>query len=565
MAGDDAAVLRSSALMASGTVLSRLTGVLRDISIAAALGFGMLADTYALGNSLPNIVYILVIGGALNAVFVPQLVRHLHEDEDGGDEYAHRLLTVTGLALIALSVTAVLLAPWIVRLYATGSYGPAELDLATAFARYCLPQIFCYGLYTMLSQVLNSRMVFGPPMFAPIINNVVMITAALGFVWLVGTGLTVGTITPAQTAVLGITTTAGIAAQAFILIPFMRRAGYRFKPRFGFRGHGLGKAGSLAGWTIGLVLVNQVGFLIVSRLATAANVLASEAGTIAAGLATYQRAYLVFVLPHSVITISLVTALLPRMSRSAAQGDLADVSGDVSSGVRTLGALIIPTALFLVAFGPALGTILFDFGAGRGPAATYTGVVVSAFAMGLVPFSIFYVLLRGWYATENTRTPFVMTVAYNVIAIPLTIACFSIAPLQWKVVSLAVAYAAAYWIVAAIAWSRLSVRLGGLHTRPTARALARVVAAALPATALAFGVSILVNRLTFGTAEPDSPGWFAPGYWSAIMALGIGAVVLIPAYGLLARAFRISEVGDVVALLARRRAQRPDPGPHRDS
>ncbi len=153
----DRSILRSSALMASGTVISRLTGVLRDISLTAALGYGILADTYALGNALPNIVYILVVGGALNAVFVPQLVRHLHEDGDGGQEYSDRLLTVTAIVLLLVSVLAVVSAPWIVRLYATGTYDAAQFDLTVAFARYCLPQIFFYGVYTMLSQVLNAR------------------------------------------------------------------------------------------------------------------------------------------------------------------------------------------------------------------------------------------------------------------------------------------------------------------------------------------------------------------------------------------------------------------------
>ncbi len=545
---ESGAVLRSGALMAVGTVLSRVSGVLRDISLAAALGFGMLADTYALGNALPNIVYILVIGGALNAVFVPQLVRRMHADDDGGDEYAHRLLTLTGLALVALAVTAVLAAPWIVRIYATGDYGAAELDLATAFARYCLPQIFFYGLFTMLSQVLNARLKFGPPMFAPIVNNIVMIATALGFVWLIGTDLTVDSISPTQTAVLGVATTAGIAVQALVLIPFVRRAGYSWRPRFDFRGWGLGKAGSLAGWTIGLVLINQIGFLVISRLATAANVLAAQAGTVPEGLATYQRAYLVFMLPHSVITISLVTALLPRMSRAAAEHDLSRVGADVASGMRMVGSLIIPAGLFLIAFGPAIGTVLFDFGAGSGGPAEYTGLVVSGFGIGLLPFSIFYVLLRGWYAVEDTRTPFLVTVLYNIIAVPLTIVVFMAVPVEWKVVSLAVSYGVAYWLVIMFAWWRLRHRLGGLESGRTIASLVRMAGAAIIAVVAGMAIGLMIGRAIEST-DAVGAAWFGVGYWPSLIALVVGAIVTATTYAGCARLFHIVEVQHVVSTM----------------
>ena len=218
----------------------------------------------------------------------------------------------------------------------------------------------------MFSQMLNSRLHFGAPMFAPIVNNIVMIATALGFMYVAGSMATTDTITSGQVAWLGIGTTLGVAAQAAVLIPVLIRVGYRWRPRFDFRGHGLGKAGSLVYWTIGLVLVNQIGFLVISRLATQANFIAEQSGDVPQGLATYQRAFLVFMLPHSVITISLVTALFPRMSKSAAVGALRDVSHDVSEGIRLICALLVPCVMFLIAFGPMLGTVFFGFGANRG-------------------------------------------------------------------------------------------------------------------------------------------------------------------------------------------------------
>ncbi|MEI2729648.1 MAG: murein biosynthesis integral membrane protein MurJ [Candidatus Nanopelagicales bacterium] len=546
------AVIRSSALMAVGTITSRITGVLRDITIAAALGSAILADTYALGNSLPNIIYILVIGGALNAVFIPQLVRHMRSDEDGGDGYADRLITLVGIILVVATALAILFAPLIVKLYSTSDFTSQQLSLATAFARFCLPQIIFYGLYTMFSQVLNSRLHFGAPMFAPIVNNIVMIATALGFMYVAGSMATTDTITSGQVAWLGIGTTLGVAAQAAVLIPVLIRVGYRWRPRFDFRGHGLGKAGSLAGWTIGLVLVNQIGFLVISRLATQANFIAEQSGDVPQGLATYQRAFLVFMLPHSVITISLVTALFPRMSKSAAVGALRDVSHDVSEGIRLICALLVPCVMFLIAFGPMLGTVFFGFGANRGAPATYTGLVVSVFAIGMLPFGVFYILLRGWYAVEDTRTPFIITVIYNVIAMPLTFLLFTIAPSNLAVCALALAYGLAYWITVGIAWTWLSRRLGGLETGQTVGTVVRMMIAGFFAALVGLfavaGWALLAGHAQVG----DVYSYLTSSQLSALLTLISGGIVTVLCYLGFATILRVSEVRSVISSFAGR-------------
>lgn len=542
-------VIRSSALMAVGTITSRITGVVRDITIAAALGSAILADTYALGNSLPNIIYILVIGGALNAVFIPQLVRHMRSDDDGGDGYADRLITLVGLILIVATVLAVVLAPWIVRIYSSSNFTDSQLSLATAFARFCLPQIIFYGLYTMFSQVLNSRMHFGAPMFAPIVNNVVMIATALGFIFVAGSLSTTETITPGQVAWLGIGTTLGVAAQAAVLVPVLLRVGYRWRPRFDFRGHGLGKAGSLAGWTIGLVLVNQIGFLVISRLATQANFLAEQTGGVPQGLATYQRAFLVFMLPHSVITISLVTALFPRMSRSAAAGALTEVSHDVAEGIRLISALLVPCVVFLMAFGPMLGTVFFGFGANKGAPATYTGLVVSVFAVGMLPFGIFYTLLRGWYAVEDTRTPFIITVIYNVIAMPLTFLLFTLSPSSLAVCSLALAYGLAYWITVGIAWTWLRRRLGGLETGQTVVAIVRISLSAALAVGCALSAIAVWVVLVADTNVGGIYAHLTANQLTALLTLIIGGLITVLLYFGFAHLLRVTEVQSVVRSL----------------
>ncbi len=549
MSEDRAGVLRSSALMAAGTITSRATGLIRDMALVAAIGFGTLADTYSLGNSLPNIIYILVAGGALNAVFIPQLVRHMKDDEDGGHGYANRLLRVVALSTLALTILAVLAAPWIVELYATSEYSAREFDLAVAFARLCLPQIVFYGLYTMFSQVLNARGHFGSPMFAPIVNNLVVIAGSVAFLWMAGDQVDVLTITDGQVAWLGIMTTLGVVLQALVLIPVLTRSGFRFAYVPGLRGFGLAHTGRLALWTIGLVLVNQIGFVVTTRLATLANVLATEADVVAQGLTTYQKAYLVFMLPHSVITISIMTALLPRMSRAAANHDYGKVSAYVGDGMRLVSVLIIPAAVSLGVAGPMIATVIFGFGAGSGAAATYAGVVVMTFALGLLPFSLFYVLLRGWYSLEDTKTPFFLTIVYNVIMVGLSLALFAAAPVGIKVASLALGYSLAYWLTLGIAWFVLSRRLRGMANRATLWVIARLLLAGVLAAAVGFGVNLTFTRVIAAGRPGVELGFSGMPGWALAAAI-VTSAAAVGVYLLLAWLFRVNEVSQAWRMVA---------------
>lgn len=550
MSDERSGVLRSSVLMAAGTITSRATGLIRDMALVAAIGFGTLADTYSLGNSLPNIIYILIAGGALNAVFIPQLVRHMKDDEDGGHGYANRLLRVVSVATLVLTILAVLAAPWIVALYATDQYSAREFDLAVAFARLCLPQIVFYGLYTMFSQVLNARGHFGSPMFAPIVNNVVVIAGSAAFLWVAGDQVDVMTITDGQVAWLGIMTTLGVVLQAAVLIPVLMRSGFRFAYVPGLRGFGLAHTGRLALWTIGLVLVNQIGFIVTTRLATLANVLASEANVVAQGLTTYQKAYLVFMLPHSVITISIMTALLPRMSRAAAEHDMPKVGAYISDGMRLVSVLIIPAAVALGVAGPMIATVIFGFGAGSGIAATYAGLVVVMFAIGLLPFSLFYVLLRGWYSLEDTKTPFFLTIVYNLLMVALSIALFQAAPVEVKVASLALGYSVAYWLTLGIAWFVLSRRVRPMSNRQTAWVLVRLLIAGVVAALVGWMTNLWFTGWVDGRVEePVALGFVGMPGWAFVAAVLCSAVA-VTVYLLLAWLLRVQEISQAWAMVA---------------
>jgi putative peptidoglycan lipid II flippase len=540
------AVARHSAVMASGTVVSRITGVLRDVAMTAALGFYLVSDAYSLGNSLPTIVYILVIGGALNAVFIPQLVRRMKEDADGGRAYADRLLTLVASVLLVLSVAAVAAAPWIVDLYTPSDYPQNEFDLAVAFARLCLPQIFFYGLYAMLSQVLNSRGRFGAPMFAPIANNIVAIATFGLFIVIAGTSAAAdGQLSTDQVLLLGIGTTVGVMLQAVILIPVMWRSGYAWRPRFDWRGAGLGKAGSLAAWTIGLVLVNQIAYIFITRLATQANVNASSADATAAGLTTYQKAHLIFMLPHSVITVSIVTAMLPALSRIAHAGELRRVGSDVARTMRTVAVLIAPVAAILLVNGASVSILLFGYGASSAQQAGLMGLIVSVFMLGLVPFTLFYVLLRGYYALEDTRTPFWITVVFSALLLALAYPLFYLAPSGGgsQVAAIALAYSLSYWAALVGAWWLLARRLGSLESARTAWVIARAMLAAVVSVAV---MLVLLRLLISGAGGPASAG-----HGLLLLSVCVTSAVGLAVFLAAAWAMRVSEVSDVLSLVTR--------------
>ncbi len=534
-------LVSAGARMAVGTVISRITGLLRDVAMTAALGLGIVADIFTVGNTIPNTVYVLTVGGAMNAVFVPQLVRRSREDSDGGAGFTDRLLTLTCVLLLALTAAAMLLAPLLTRIYASPDYSAEEMSLAVAFARFCLPQVFFYGLFTLISQVLNARGRFSPPMYAPIANNVVAIFVFMSFLVVAGpAAASSGTLTVQQTAWLGLGSTVAVAAQALLLIPFMRSTGYRWRPRFDWRGWGLGKTGGLALWTLGLLAANQVSFIVHSRLATTANVLAQDEGLPAAGIATYQKAYLIFFLPHSIVTVSLVTALLPAVSRLAADRDFGVFSKVLTDTMRTVTALTVPIAAVMMPLSPLLAALLFGFGAASRDSAYLIGYTVIAMLIGLVPFSIYFILLRGWYALEDTRTPFYLSLVLNTINVVLSIALFEVAPTQLKVPAIGLAFGLTYWLMMPIAWPVLGRRAGGLHTRTTWLAVLRMMVAGAVTSAVTVAAFLVLDI------------WLE-GSWDSrlvmLLVLALASVAGLLAYVAAARVMRIGEVGSALAMV----------------
>ncbi|MGW9073410.1 murein biosynthesis integral membrane protein MurJ [Streptomyces yangpuensis] len=530
-------VLRSGALMAAGSIVSRATGFIRSAVVVAALGTGLLGDGYAVANTVPNIIYILLIGGALNAVFVPELVRAAKEHADGGAAYTDRLLTACTAALVALTATAVIAAPLIVSAY-TG-YSGAQADTTVALARYCLPQILFYGLFTLLGQVLNSRGRFGAMMWTPVLNNVVIIAVFGLFLYLSHDGAT--GLTAAETRLLGLGTTAGIVVQALALIPSLRAARFRWRPRFDWRGSGLGRPLRNAGWTVLLVLTNQIAYWVVTRLSTATGQRAVDAGLAGgAGYTAYSNAYQLWIVPQGIITVSLVTALMPRMSSAATDGDLGAVRRDVSYALRSSAALVVPAAALMAALAPwVMGSV---FGYGRTGAADIEIMagMLAAFAPGLVAFSAQYVLSRGFYALSDTRTPFFLNLVIVTLNAALSAAAYLLLSPRWAVTGMAAASSVAFLAGAAATGYALSRRLGprpGSRTerRTTAvRTHLRLLTACAPAAAAAYAAARAAERF----------GDFA--------AVGAGTAALALVVVLLARPLRLAEITDLLDSLRRK-------------
>ncbi|SFY31365.1 murein biosynthesis integral membrane protein MurJ [Streptomyces atratus] len=536
--GRAAGILKSSALMAAGTLVSRLTGFVRSLVITAALGAALLGDSFTIAYTLPTMIYILTVGGGLNSVFVPQLVRSMKDDEDGGEAYANRLLTLVMVALGVIVAIAVFAAPLLIHMMSpTIANDTAANSVAVTFARYCLPTIFFMGVHVVMGQILNARGKFGAMMWTPVLNNIVMIFTFGMFIWVYGTSaesqMGVQTIPPEGVRLLGIGTLLGLVVQALAMIPYLREAGFRFRPRFDWKGHGLGKTVKLAKWTVLFVLANQAGVLVVTQLATSAGKLSGKDG---AGFLAYSNAQLIWGMPQAIITVSVMAALLPRISRAAHDDDPGAVRDDISQGLRNSAVAIVPVAFMFLALGLPMCTLLYA-SAGT-EAARSMGFILMAFGLGLIPYSVQYVVLRGFYAYEDTRTPFYNTVIVAAVNAAASALCYVVLPARWAVVGMAASYGLAYAVGVGIAWRRLRNRLGGdLDGAHVVRTYARLCLAATPAAVLGGGVGFAVLQ---GLGE---------GAFGSLAALICGGAVLLGVFFVAAKRMRIEEINGMVGMV----------------
>lgn len=503
---------RASVMLGAGTLVSRVTGLIRSIVLVGVIGSqaSRVADAFMIANQLPNSIYAIISAGVLTAVIVPQIVRESTR-ADGGRRFLSALFTASTVMLLIATLIATLCAPLLISLIAP-SYTPEQHALATAFAYWCLPQLFFYGLYALLGEALNARRVFGPFTWAPVINNIVSIAGFVALMVVFGTDLTdVTQWTPDMIALLGGTATAGIALQALVLVVFWRRTGLRIRPDFHWRGLGFRMMARLAGWTALMVVVSEIAGLVQTRLVT-------EASGSSASVAVMQNAWLVLMLPYSVIVLSIGTPYFTQLSEHASRGDTDAVRSDILGSIRLMGLfVVVATAALVVAAVPATRVFVNSTGDAVGAAP-----VLLAYLVGLIPLGVIFIIQRTFYAYDDTRTPFLFTLLQGVLVIGTAWIASATLPSEWLAAGIALGQSLSSLTQLVVAALLLSRRIGGIHAAQWLLSLGRYLVAAIP--------SALVGWLLYAWQGGDA-GWMTAekvngALGAAVIGAAVGAVYL---------------------------------------
>lgn len=533
---------RASMFLASGTVVSRVLGFISAIILARTLGIvGSGADTFALANQLPNNVYAIIAGGVLSAVLVPHIVKAGLE-RDGGQSFVNKIVTLGFVIFLAMAVLATLLAPALVTVYAqqAGVDGRGlsdhEMALAIAFAYWCLPQVLFYALYSLLSEVLNARKVFGPFTWAPALNNIVSMTGLLIFGVLFPQHDSANALawTPGMVALLAGSATLGVVSQAFILLAFWRRAGLGFSPDFQWRGVGLGRTGKAASWVFGMVVVVQIAGVV------QANVASLAAGTDAPSLAVLRFSWLIFMLPHSVVAVSLATAYFTRMAAHARDKSFNLVQQDFRESVGRIGLFMVLAQTGLIVLASPFAR---QFGVAS-EAIDAMGVVIVLYVLGLVPFSVLFIVQRVFYALEDTRTPFFVQVFQATVFISLALVVSTL-PTGSIAFGLALATSLAGLAQTLLALVLLRRKLGGLGLLELVKKFGVFALAALPAAAA--GVGVLA---ALGGHDPQ--GFLLSHAVNAGLGMGLITLVMTVVYAAVLVLFRSKDMASVSEPVRRR-------------
>lgn len=516
-------LLRASGSMAIPTLISRITGFLWKLMLAWLIGTNVINDSFMASNNLPNSVFEFLVGGVLTSVIVPVLVRAQKSDADDGESFIRRLFSISFVVLIIGTVLSVIAAGLLVSLYVSGE-DKANPELATAFAYLLLPQIFFYGLAALVSAVLQARQLFKAPAWAPVVHNLVIIGTIVVYRLLPGElSLNPIRMTDPHLLTLGIGVTLGVVAQAFIQLPALRKTGFRFRWKWGWDPR-LSEFGGLALWMIAYVLISQLGLMAQSQVGTQFGVWSK-----------YQYVWMLLQLPYGVIGFSVMTAILPRMSAAAADGDNQRVIDDLSLGNRLSTMTLLPISAVMAAGGVPMALALFSVGKSAGGADTIgTALAVSAF--GVLPYAITMMQMRVFYALKDARTPALIMVVMTVAKTVLSLLCGLFEDPDTVLYGLVFTNSLTFvigWLVGEI-WLRY--RLGPLGTRRFLETLGKTFAASVLGGVLAWLVTLGAGALIPGPAGAGT-GWL-----QFVLAIVVGAVAII---GLMS-VFRVAELKPVI-------------------
>lgn len=525
----DDRLVRNNLLVASGTAVSRLTGLVRTVLIAEFLS-ETLADTYLLANNTPNIIYELILGGVLTATLVPIFTEDI---EKGDGDATSAVISFTVMALAVLAVVTVALSPLLMALYSIGSPQAAQADVRSAGIRLAIlfaPQVFFYGLMALWSAVLNARRRFFAAAWAPVLNNILVIGVLLAARRQVGGTPTVADVLDSTTllAIIGAGTTLGIVVMALSLYPALRRSGMRLRFRVQGRHPAVRRALRLSAWTIGYVIANQVAGTVVNLLA--------DPGT--GGVKDYLTAFQFFQLPHGLLAVSIMVTFAPMLGRSAARADRPAFNAQLLLGFRLIGLLVIPAAVGYLALPTGLGHTIDPDGEGVVAQVLHYGTIVAAFAVGLPGFSTYLYALRGFYAMKDTRTPFLINCGENALNIVAALVFVR----WWGIVGLALAYGLAYTVAAVVSVVLLARRSPGFDARGLAVSWVRLV--------LAAGI---MGGVVYGSVVAVGPTGNVGVAFTVAGAIMLGAVTYVAA----ARAARVPGMEELMARLPLPGGRRP--------
>jgi putative peptidoglycan lipid II flippase len=531
-------IVKSSLVMASGTVISRVLGFARSVLLAMAIGVTTnAADAFGVANQLPNNVYAIIVGGVLQAVLVPQIVK-ARAHKDGGKAYVDKLLTFIISVFFVTTVATTAAAPILVSLYTTG-WSSSQLALATAFAYWCLPQLFFYGLYSLLGEVLNARSAFGPFMWAPVLNNVVSLVGLVAYVVVFGTDPTgvqnVADWSQLQISWIAGTATLGVISQALILFVAWKKIGIKLNLNFKWRGFGLRPALKAASWSLGMVVVTQIGGLVQTVVASSA--VSARTNSIAiASVAAAAIAWLIFMLPHSVATVSIATAYFTKMSAHVHEERIDLMKKDLAQGLRTISLVSVIASATIIVLALPISRIFIGEYVGTVALAN----VLIALMVGLLPFSFVFMMQRSFYALEDTRTPFVFTCVQIGLHITGSITMSFLVPHEWLVVALSLLTSTTVTIQAVLAYWLLRRRIGSLGEHKIAISTLKFAAAAAVAAVAGWATLNLLG----GTGERS---FAVKSILSSLTVDAVVGAVMVLAYLVLLKLLRVREVESALA------------------
>lgn len=541
---------RASAIMAAGTLVSRVLGFVRTALLAVAIGSTTLvADVFEKANTVPNVIYLLLAGGMFNVVLVPQLIKAARRPDRGAD-YTSRLLTLTTTVLAVFTVLLTLAAYPIV-LALTRNWTEPMLALGTAFAIWTLPQIFFYGLYAVTGQVLNANARFGWYMWAPVLNNLIAIGVILSFIITFGRYAAsddqLTEWTAQQTIWLAAGHTVGIIAQALLLLWPLSRLGLKLRPKFGLKGMGLASTGRIAGWTLVTMLIGNIANLLYMRLisgATATREGMGELGASVPGEYAANVAELIAILPHSVFVLSIATVLFNQLARAMDLGRYSRAREIINEGLRIFAIPVMFCMVAVLVLAGPLGRIFGGAAADANLAGAAIGQLLVLLALGMPFRSASFYLMRVFYSAEDAKTPMLIYAIIAAVGLNTAYGLAQVVPdelIPYLVIGLFTALHMLQYLICHLLVVR---RWGGFDFASVLGAYLRSGACAATAGLAGAATLWLLGGYTWGFA------WNS--IFTAVISCAVVGVVMAVVFVVMLRWLRVEEFTAAIAPLARR-------------